>query len=78
MKNTNSPNLPHIQAQHITTLSKKFTCSGTYVYQIVNGIRKSNSAKARQVLKAAEILNSAIEKGNQKINKEIILIGEND
>lgn len=74
----NTPNLPHVQAQHITTLADKFTCSGTYVYQIVNGIREAKSAKARQVLRAAKILNSAIEKGNRKINKEIILIGEND
>ena len=78
MKKTTAPNLPHIQAHLLTAIAEKFNCSTIYVYHIVHGIRNAKSTKARQVLKAAKTLNKAIETSTQKINKEIILIGEND
>jgi hypothetical protein len=78
MKKTIAPNLPHIKAHHITSLAASAKCDWSYVWMIVNGKREANSPKAKAILAAATKLNDGIDKITKGVQKEFILIGEND
>ena len=78
MKKTTAPNLTHINGDQIKFLAEKAKCSSEYVYKIINGSRNADSVKARAVFKAATALNEQIENAQNNVQKELIIVGEND
>lgn len=70
------PDLPHIKGQNITALAFKAKTSRSYVFMILNGDRRSQSAKAKRILAAAKALNESIEKGMKKADSKLEIIDQ--
>ncbi len=78
MKKLTVQNLDHIQGEQVKFLADKANCSEDYIRKIMCGERMVKSIKSRQVLKAAKTLNTAIENAQNKDQKDLIIVGEND
>lgn len=68
----------NVSTLQIEEIAQKAKCEPSYVYKILRGVRQANSSKARAILKAAQTIEKAVNDVQNQIEKELIIIGEND
>jgi transcriptional regulator with XRE-family HTH domain len=77
MKKTNETNFPYVQANIVRQLAADANCDISYVRKILSGEREANSIKAKAILRAAQIINTNVQKLQNKVRESLVL-GEND